>query len=268
MHLYKYKPFNCHSIRMIEKGEIFLASPDRLNDPLDCTLLESWLEHIKSKLQAKYGDDHLGCEMFEDPITHEVNPLLDAVKLRLSRIGVFSLAGQYDEPIMWSHYADEHRGVCVGFDQNKLERLIRDDVGYNKDRRLITLQQVSYEQTPPYDALIERIVDRNYRSGRPVHRPESLFVDLLVSAMTTKSEHWKYEQERRILLHLNKANGFQAEILQIPTECIVEVNIGFRTPDAVVRQIEDIRRVAELSHIEINRMEFDEDSFRMRKSPI
>jgi hypothetical protein len=169
---------------------------------------------------------------------------------------------------MWSHYADEHRGVCVGFDQSKLEQLINDEVDYNKDRRLITLQQVSYKQAPPYDALIERIVARNYSSGRPVHSLKSLFVDLLISAMTTKSEHWEYEQERRILLHLNKDNGFQAEILRIPTECIVEVNVGFRAPDTVVRQIEDIRRDSGMSHIEINRMEFYEDSFRMRKRAI
>lgn len=268
MRLYKFKRFNCHSIRMMKKGEIYISTPSKLNDPLDCALLESWIDLVKSRLQEKYGDDHLGIQPFTDPITQEVSPLLDAVKTRLARTGVFSLCGRCDDPLMWSHYGDEHRGICVGFDCEKLEQLIDDEEGFNKDRRFIGLFKVNYEPIPPYGELIERIMERNHISGRPVHSATTLFVDSLVRAMATKSDHWEYEEEQRILMHLSRENNYESEKVRVPLECIAEVNVGFRVPPTVLHQVDTILSDSALKHVEFNRMEFVEDSFLMRKKSV
>ncbi len=35
--------------------------------------------------------------------------------LQRYRNGIFCLAGLADSPLMWSHYGDQHRGICIGY---------------------------------------------------------------------------------------------------------------------------------------------------------
>lgn len=36
--------------------------------------------------------------------------------------GILSLSAVRDQTLMWSHYADGHRGFCIGFNSQKLLR--------------------------------------------------------------------------------------------------------------------------------------------------
>lgn len=41
------------------------------------------------------------------------------------QFGIYSLTSKSDNLLMWSHYADSHKGFCVGFDKFELFRLIQ-----------------------------------------------------------------------------------------------------------------------------------------------
>ncbi|MDW9570209.1 DUF2971 domain-containing protein [Sinorhizobium meliloti] len=41
--------------------------------------------------------------------------LLDGVSLSLT-YGIVCLSDNWQHPMMWSHYADRHRGICLAFD--------------------------------------------------------------------------------------------------------------------------------------------------------
>ena len=90
--------------------------------------------------------------------------------------GLLCFSKSWENPVLWSHYAVKHRGVCLGFE-------LADDLAV----------PVKYTA----DRLPVGFVD-----GDPAKGLESSFVtDLL----TTKFEHWRYEDEVRVFVKLDPA---------------------------------------------------------------
>ena len=90
--------------------------------------------------------------------------------------GLLSFSADWLEPVMWSHYAMKHRGMCLGF---------------NIPRKL--LQQVQYED--------QRLRDELDKNPDPTSIPEDLQAQLL----RTKYSGWKYENEYRRFITLADA---------------------------------------------------------------
>jgi hypothetical protein len=75
--------------------------------------------------------------------------------------------------MLWSHYADKHRGVCLGFDVN--------------------------------DEKLEHVSYLNARFPKPHNRMSQTFMQKL---LYTKFAHWSYEDEYRLYVSLNdQENG-------------------------------------------------------------
>ena len=85
--------------------------------------------------------------------------------------GMISFSEDYRSPLMWSHYAEQHTGVCLGFEvpDNDLYK-----VRYRKDRFKL--------------------------DGKAVLAKRDL-----ENLITVKYSEWKYERERRILSTLRNA---------------------------------------------------------------
>ncbi|WP_447845952.1 DUF2971 domain-containing protein [Pseudomonas aeruginosa] len=77
---------------------------------------------------------------------------------------------------MWSHYADKHKGICLGFD---VSREIVEEVEYKSDRLLVEL---------------EKDID-----------PSHLDAELQQKLLRTKSSSWSYEKEYRSFIELDKS---------------------------------------------------------------
>ncbi len=91
------------------------------------------------------------------------------------RRGLLSFTRNWRSPVLWSHYADRHRGICLGFD---LRRTIVEEVIY-ADERL----RAQLTDTDP-GAVPERIQRQ---------------------LSQTKARAWEYEQELRVLVTLETA---------------------------------------------------------------
>jgi len=95
--------------------------------------------------------------------------------------GYLCFSTEWSNPVMWSHYADKHRGICLGFDF--------------KDEGDIPSGFVDY--------LPNRI---RYEDG--IHSQMPAFLNAL---LWSKYEHWAYENEFRFLVLLEniiKENKF------------------------------------------------------------
>lgn len=94
--------------------------------------------------------------------------------------GMLCFSRSWHNPVMWSHYARGHTGVCLGFDvrSNCIENVI-----YVPDRLTAPL-------------------DRSDADPDASMLPESLQNDLFV----TKFDHWQYENEFRRFVPLAKAS--------------------------------------------------------------
>src|SRR5712664_3511303 len=90
MRVYHFLPAP-HALDDIEKRHIKISELDQLNDPFE-----------------------LWCVSQQD---HRLRAPLRAYKREMSRqFGMISFSKGWRNPLLWSHYADKHRGMCLGFD--------------------------------------------------------------------------------------------------------------------------------------------------------
>jgi hypothetical protein len=140
---------------------------------------ESWaLEAIKNRRLkvALFNDmndpfELLAMELKNSKDRAEVRQLKKDTNAAL---GALCFSQCYGNPVLWSHYADKHRGICLGFD-------IRDDRAH----------EIQYQGERLQD------IEKEFLEGES----EILGHRLL----TTKFEHWRYEDEVRMLLKLEEA---------------------------------------------------------------
>ena len=83
-------------------------------------------------------------------------------------VSAFCVSEKFDDLLMWAHYADSHRGVCLEFD------------GYG--RLMAHAQRVEY-------SAVRRAINM-YTDDRE---------SSVTKALLTKSDHWAYEAEWRLL---------------------------------------------------------------------
>jgi hypothetical protein len=110
--------------------------------------------------------EFLGVEL-SDP---DFRKALTATKRDLSKgNGLLCFSKSWRHPMLWGHYADKHRGICLGFDTNGEK-----------------LGQVSYV---------------NSRFPKPDNPRTEAFVKKL---LFSKFAHWSYEDEYRFYVSLNE----------------------------------------------------------------
>jgi hypothetical protein len=101
------------------------------------------------------------------------------VKRALSEyMGLLCFSESWRNPVQWSHYAQSHRGVCLGFD-------IAASTGVSKVRYVAN-------RIPP-----------NLKAMR---KDGPAAVAHMLELLTLKFEHWHYEQEHRLFVELKDKN--------------------------------------------------------------
>ena len=119
--------------RIFTHDEVKVNSPDNFNDPFDCGISVSvegtdedfknlLIEHYKEKYSKASDEEiyqlvekHLSDGTHRD--TEKMKQLLNGtIKAMLKGIGVYCLSEKNDDTLMWSHYADGHKGFCLEFE--------------------------------------------------------------------------------------------------------------------------------------------------------
>lgn len=112
----------------------------------------------------------------EDPARFLFGQYVEDELLRRYDKGIVSLAGRSDCPLMWSHYGDQHKGVCIGY---SVPHSAADN-----------LHKITYGGS----RLIEASTVAAMLNGDDAARRE---VDKAV--FTRKAEAWRYEREWRLI---------------------------------------------------------------------
>jgi hypothetical protein len=99
-------------------------------------------------------------------------------KSQNNKTGLLSFSANWTNPVLWSHYAARHKGICLGF-----------------DLRRSTFQVVEY-------------ADERLRADLPDDKnPGTIPEDIQHRLCRTKSDDWQYEQEIRVFVDLQKAKA-------------------------------------------------------------
>ena len=118
---------------------------------------------------------------------------------------------------MWAHYSDDHKGFCVGFHSPAVEMMQRKLASY--DGSLLDLVKVKYGEEMPHVGFYETMLSDDWNPR-------------LIELVTTKSIHWSYEQEYRLMYWKHPD-----EILPFAKEVIAEVRFGCRADSEEVERV-------------------------------
>ena len=139
-----------HSISDISLHRLKLARVADLNDPFELMALNfrnAKTRMVVAQWREQYGDTN----------------------------GLLSFSSDWTDPVLWSHYADKHRGMCLGLN------LRRHDA-----------TEIKYEA--------QRLADELDHNAPAVIGP-----DMARLLLETKYEHWRYEAEWRWFVPLKEA---------------------------------------------------------------
>ena len=92
--------------------------------------------------------------------------------------GMLCFSKNWKNPLLWSHYADKHRGVCFGFD---VQSDVASEIEYSEDRIKI--------------------------SGPSFENGDEASLDIMSRLLRTKFAGWKYEQEVRVNVKLDHSTS-------------------------------------------------------------
>lgn len=194
--LFKYRSLSGDNFNFTRdifiKNELYFPHPDEINDPFDCKVppyLENLtradlLEFNRTSGLAAQKKDIIEKRIKNSPLPQIVEGLKQKTKDHI-QVGVLSFSQHNSDILMWGHYADSHKGICIGFDYHELYSTFRTvgliifgDVQYSEDN--------AYPKWNPYD-------------GNTMTQSAKVEAEIK-KVYFTKSRHWKYEQEWRVVI--------------------------------------------------------------------
>jgi len=138
-------------LKVLRERQLKISRLDRLNDPFELIAIASHDADVRRAFRET-----------RDQIARDT--------------GIICFSRSWHNPVQWSHYADKHRGLCLGFDVP------------DKDVKI-----VAYNRRRPVD-------DGSLAAGG-LHAEE-----FMERALSTKFSHWRYENEARVFVRIDRKN--------------------------------------------------------------
>ena len=200
--LYKYCCFDeeGHVFDLIRKGKMWFSSARCFNDPFDTSITYNY-DGLYDKIAQDWVYSIIECDYpnlsFSEKkklATEKLNEIrrdpsillqrMDAIiEMQYNKFGICCFSEIKSNILLWSHYAKNHSGVCVGFSTNLImdyaDRLL-------SQNELLDLVKVKYAKEYPQHSLIK--IELGSEDVSDVE-------DILY----TKSSDWSYEKEYRLI---------------------------------------------------------------------
>lgn len=251
--IYKYRDWNdkFHK-RILTHNEVFMSSPKAFNDPFDSRvvvnytlldnsqkidaflkrLLGSRIDELKER-GISYEDKYK--EMFKR-FTNDISGVQDMVNEKSKQFqdenfGILSMSSVWDNILMWSHYSNNHKGICVGFK----EELMRNSGLFGKGGRV--LYYTDYPELHPNldSEQSEEIKAKQY------------FIE-----SHSKAKDWEYEHEYRLSITYPCVPTNAERTIIVPADAIKDITLGVDFPD---EQLEELKEIAVQKSIQLYRAE-------------
>ncbi|WP_052767513.1 DUF2971 domain-containing protein [Brachyspira hyodysenteriae] len=168
--LYNYTRVNKNILRSILNNTLWCSNTKEFNDPVD-----PYIRNDKNESSNQF-----------------YNYLLERIK-------VACLTTHNDNTLMWSHYADKHKGICIEYDISQLQ---------NNNNNFI-LKKIDYNSSMLLFDLKNEILLDNDKS-----------VKSIIDLFTVKSKEWEYEDEYRILFYDEENKNPNGTLINLPIKSI------------------------------------------------
>ncbi len=234
--IYQYAKFDTALNEILLKQSLRFSDPSTFNDPFDCNekllkinydkkLVEETINNLSVKTTRQERRELK--RKFKNP-NNQAQILKEKRKeYKLSCFSEFN-----DEILMWSHYADKHSGICVGF-----------NFPHKYDDRFILCPVKYLDELKELDGATDL-----YR--------------VILYWLTTKSIRWQHEKEIRAISRC-KNQKLEHEYINYESKYVKEIIFGCNVPDQKINEaIEKIRKSnLDFNKITIKKMIINENDF-------
>ena len=176
--LFKYRPVNEFTLDILANERIYFPKADMFNDPYDTEyFVTDKNETISEKECGEVVDAYPECSGLDsDSIDRVVTDVNGKIKDIITNSGILSLSRDASNLLLWAHYADDHKGVCIEFERNEYNLLGNDGA----------TKQVIYT--------------KSYPSFSKVDFTKNEVFNVVQKILWTKSVDWSYEEEWRVIV--------------------------------------------------------------------
>lgn len=207
--LFQFRKFSEYTLANLLKSEITLSRPSAMNDIVD-TLVLSWINSPSFGRTSKFKK-HLDVykKSFQDfriASFCESNPSKEQIAVK--------------NPLMWAHYADEHRGFCVEYQFDKSD-FRRDDFNNLTASRIFRVKYSDPGKKP---------IDFE-------NSDSSLFIDV---GFFTKSIEWSYENEVRLIQYKPTNGNIREQYSLSPKTKVIAIYFGYRCSADIIQIIKNL----------------------------
>lgn len=226
------------------KNLIKFSKVKDFNDPFE--LKPHFTGIINDELMKNFKSQNINTNgLFENIINGKeiLNLVLNEFDRGINEnFGILSLTTKNDNLLMWSHYANSHKGFVIEFDSNNDFFNTQIDIKFHYGK----LHKVEYSEKRPTGKLAD-------------------FEDI-TSVCLIKSIEWEYENEYRMFMPLKKAD-FSANdlfLFKFPSEMIKSVylgcNMSMKNRNILINLLKSEQY---LNHIKIFQSQISEDDYKL-----
>lgn len=210
IYLYSFRRFNEYSLSDLINKEITVSPSKNMNDPFD-SIINLWSNEKQLEKTCK-----------EHKHVKNLSRSFDYFRIRSFCNG--DTEDALNSLLMWSHYADEHRGYCIKYKLSK--HFIKQD------------ENDSFEHM-----FLKPIIYRKDEDKVDISEMTTINTDL---AFATKHESWGYENEVRLIVYNpNKEDAFYGIPLD-KDSCIEAIYFGCKCDPKTINTIKNLFSKADI----------------------
>ncbi|MFP5300228.1 DUF2971 domain-containing protein [Cobetia sp. SIMBA_158] len=211
--LYRYRSLEkkLREKQNLENDNLYLSSPENFNDPYDCAckisnhliiyyyctnnylnIFSRWKKPVFSKHKLDYRLLISNCshytrsylKKYEDE-HHETPDYSNIIKNIRDDILISCFSECYTSTLMWSHYANEHKGICIEYNLDNLKGDIYSI--FNKRMYPVLYSNIMADAT-------QLAIDSIFQQTT-----QNVLNHIFIKPAVNKSIDWAYEKEWRIV---------------------------------------------------------------------
>ncbi len=226
------------------RSDLWFSKPSEFNDPFEFRaklLLNQDPQKMRTYFVKRYMKDlkltRQKAERLASEVMHNLKQtpslaqsIFDNIK---DEFGVYCLSANARSSLMWSHYANSHKGICLAFSPERDEGT------------LSLLQKVNYSSTLPSIEF-------------PDHTQR-----MMGDVILTKSEEWRYEEEFRIFGRRDDSS----QTVRISHNALRAIIIGCRATsdhESCIKSIALERASRGLPEVMLYRAKISHSDYRIR----
>lgn len=248
--LYKYYRDSDQSLDNVRNNKMWYSAPCNFNDVFDCEfsiqkkgVVEDAIKMLSQKHKILQGSAEW--KNIYKVVNQQCRVLRTVFDKLRSETGVSCFSESQDSLLMWAHYANNHRGMCVEYNLLEINDLLK------------------FAPVP--------VIYSGERTCFDSFNPQSVEKDslkLLIYSITSKSQEWRYEKEWRIIRD-SKACGaaWNKETKGALLDMIhpSSITLGCMAQPEFEKKVKDY---CVANRITLYKMEKDEFQYRLNKKPL